>query len=82
MLSRINVLTLVHTLTCHYYGRFASKDDHLCATSQLHNLRQHNSTNENIESFHLLVARVDLNESEKTNGGKVIDAKIISNSFV
>ena len=75
MLSRINVLTLVHSLTQHYYGQFTSKVDHLCATRQLHNLRKHNITNENTDSFHLLVARVDLNESEKTYSGKVIVPK-------
>ena len=32
---------------------------------QLHNLRQHGSVEENIEAFYQLVARVDLNESEK-----------------
>ena len=35
MLSRINALTLVHTLSRHYYSRFASMDDHLYATCQL-----------------------------------------------
>ena len=31
----INALTLVYTLTRHYYGRFASTDNHLYATRQL-----------------------------------------------
>ena len=35
MLSGINAATLVHTLTRHYHGRFASTDDYLYVTCQL-----------------------------------------------
>ena len=35
MLPGVNALMLVHMLTHHYYGRFASMDDHLYATRQL-----------------------------------------------